>query len=131
MSVFEQSEAIKRLPDQFFAKLGKRVQQLVKEGHDVINLGQGNPDLPTSDHIVKALQEAAEDPITRKNYPFQRFMYLCRFQAFACFGEGVARVWWRVYGVCFNPDEAVALLFGSRIRLFAVSQCLWSPGGLG
>jgi len=121
MSVFEQSEAIKRLPDQFFAKLGKRVQQLVKEGHDVINLGQGNPDLPTSDHIVKALQEAAEDPINHKYSPFQGFPY---------FRKAVASFYKRVYDVDLNPDEEVALMFGSKIGLFEVSQCLLNPGDL-
>ncbi len=75
MQVFEQSDAIQRLPDQFFAKLGKRVRELVDEGHDVINLGQGNPDLPTPNHIVKALQKAAEDPINHKYSPFQGFPY--------------------------------------------------------
>lgn len=121
MSVFEQSDAIKRLPDQFFAKLGKRVQQLVKEGHDVINLGQGNPDLPTSDHIVKALQDAAEDPINHKYSPFQGFPY---------FREAVADFYKRMYDVDLNPDEEVALMFGSKIGLFEVSQCLLNPGDL-
>lgn len=119
MQAFEQSDAIKRLPDQFFAKLGKKVQQLTKEGHDVINLGQGNPDLPTPDHIVKALQKAAEDPINHKYSPFQGFPY---------FKRAVAKFYKREYGVDLNPDEEVALMFGSKIGLFEVSQCLLNPG---
>lgn len=121
MQVFEQSDAIKRLPDQFFAKLGKRVQELVKLGHDVINLGQGNPDLPTADHIVKALQKAAEDPINHKYSPFQGFPY---------FRKAVADFYKREYDVDLNPDEEVALMFGSKIGLFEVSQCLLNPGDL-
>lgn len=121
MQVFEQSDAIKRLPDQFFAKLGKRVQELVKLGHDVINLGQGNPDLPTADHIVKALQKAAEDPINHKYSPFQGFPY---------FRQAVADFYKREYDVDLNPDEEVALMFGSKIGLFEVSQCLLNPGDL-
>ncbi len=121
MQVFEQSDAIKRLPDQFFAKLGKRVQELVKQGHDVINLGQGNPDLPTADHIVKALQKAAEDPINHKYSPFQGFPY---------FRKAVADFYKREYDVDLNPDEEVALMFGSKIGLFEVSQCLLNPGDL-
>ena len=121
MQVFEQSDAIKRLPDQFFAKLGKRVQELVKQGHDVINLGQGNPDLPTADHIVKALQKAAEDPINHKYSPFQGFPY---------FRQAVADFYKREYDVDLNPDEEVALMFGSKIGLFEVSQCLLNPGDL-
>lgn len=121
MQKFEQSDAIKRLPDQFFARLGKRVQELVNEGHDVINLGQGNPDLPTADHIVKALQKAAEDPINHKYSPFQGFPY---------FRQAVADFYKREYNVELDPNEEVALMFGSKIGLFEVSQCLLNPGDL-
>ncbi|MBO1004887.1 pyridoxal phosphate-dependent aminotransferase [Pseudogracilibacillus auburnensis] len=119
VQIFEQSDAIKRLPEQFFAKLGKRVRELIQEGHDVINLGQGNPDLPTADHIVKALQEAAEKPINHKYSPFQGFPY---------FKQAVADFYKREYDVDLNPDEEVALMFGSKIGLFEVSQCLLNPG---
>lgn len=119
MHSFEPSNAIKRLPDQFFAKLLKKVQQLVQEGHDVINLGQGNPDLPTSDHIVRALQVAAEKPINHKYSPFQGFPY---------FRQAVADFYKREYEVDLNPDEEVALMFGSKIGLFEVSLSLLNEG---
>ena len=119
MQEFEQSEAIKRLPDQFFAKLGKKVQAMIDEGHDVINLGQGNPDLPTSDHIVKALQKAAENPVNHKYSPFQGFPY---------FKEAVAKFYKREYNVDLDPETEVALMFGSKIGLFEVSQSMLNPG---
>lgn len=119
MQEFEQSDAIKRLPDQFFAKLGKKVQAMIDEGHDVINLGQGNPDLPTSDHIVKALQKAAENPVNHKYSPFQGFPY---------FKEAVADFYKREYNVDLDPETEVALMFGSKIGLFEVSQSLLNPG---
>ncbi|MEI3613848.1 pyridoxal phosphate-dependent aminotransferase [Pseudogracilibacillus sp. SO30301A] len=119
MQMFEQSDAIKRLPEQFFARLGKRVQELVNKGYDVINLGQGNPDLPTADHIVKALQKAGENPINHKYSPFQGFPY---------FRKAVADFYKREYNVDLDPNEEVALMFGSKIGLFEVSQCLLNPG---
>src|SRR5699024_6478624 len=121
MQKFEQSDAIKRLPEQFFAKLGKRVQELVEKEYDIINLGQGNPDLPTADHVVKSLQIAAEDPVNHKYSPFQGFPY---------FKQAVADFYKREYDVDLNPDEEVALMFGSKIGLFEVSQCLLNPGDL-
>ncbi len=119
MQLFEQSDAVQRLPDQFFAKLGKRVRDLEKQGHDIINLGQGNPDLPTPEHIVKALQKAAENPINHKYSPFQGFPY---------FRQAVADFYKKEYDVELDPDEEVALMFGSKIGLFEVSQCLLNPG---
>lgn len=116
---FEQSDAIKRLPEQFFADLNKRVQQLVNEGHDVINLGQGNPDTPTEKRIVEALREAALDPINHKYPPFQGFPY---------FKEAVADFYKREYGVQLDPESEVALMFGSKIGIFEVVQSLLNPG---
>lgn len=49
---FQQSDLLKTLPKQFFASLVSRVNAKIAAGADVINLGQGNPDLPTPDYIV-------------------------------------------------------------------------------
>ena len=62
----EYSDRLKKLPVQFFSTLVNKVNKAIGEGRDIINLGQGNPDQPTPPHIVKALQEAAEDPQTHK-----------------------------------------------------------------
>ncbi|ASK62607.1 LL-diaminopimelate aminotransferase [Virgibacillus phasianinus] len=119
MRTFEQSETLKRLPEQFFAKLVKNVQQLQSAGHDVINLGQGNPDLPTPEHIVKALQGASEDPINHKYSPFQGFLYA---------KQAMADFYQREYGVELDPETEVAIMFGSKEGLAEVSQCLLNPG---
>lgn len=121
MRTFTQSETLKRLPEQFFARLVKKTEELRKQGHDVINLGQGNPDLPTPEHIVKALQSGAEDPINHKYSPFQGFDYL---------KEAVATFYKREYDVTVDPQTEVAILFGAKTGLVEVSQCLLNPGDL-
>lgn len=121
MRTFEQSETLKRLPEQFFARLVKKTQDLKKQGHDVIILGQGNPDLPTPEHIVKALQAGAEEPINHKYSPFQGFDYL---------KEAVASFYKREYDVTVDPKKEVAILFGAKTGLVEVSQCLLNPGDL-
>lgn len=55
MHNFEPSAMLQRLPEQFFAKLVKKAQQMSEQGYDIINLGQGNPDLPTPPSIIQAL----------------------------------------------------------------------------
>lgn len=119
MRRFAQSETLKRLPEQFFARLVKKTQELEEKGHDVIKLGQGNPDLPTPDKIVKALQEGAADPINHKYPPFQGFDYL---------KEAVASFYQREYDVAVDPDKEVAILFGGKTGLVEMSQCLLNPG---
>ncbi len=59
MKDFKPSELMTSLPTQFFASLVTKVNKVIEAGHDVINLGQGNPDQPTPPHIVKSLQNAS------------------------------------------------------------------------
>ncbi len=118
MTEFEYADKLKRLPEQFFAKLVKKTQSLVKQGHDVINLGQGNPDLPTPDFIVEALQEASENPTFHKYSPFQGYPFL---------KKEIADFYKREYGVDVDPESEVAILFGSKTGLVEVSQCLLNP----
>ncbi len=62
MKSFQPSEIVTSLPTQFFASLVAKVNKVVAAGHDVINLGQGNPDQPTPQHIVKACKMLQKRP---------------------------------------------------------------------
>ncbi|TFE00342.1 pyridoxal phosphate-dependent aminotransferase [Jeotgalibacillus salarius] len=119
MKKFEHAERLHHLPEQFFAKLSSKVMEKVAEGHDIINLGQGNPDLPTPEHIVKRLQKAAENPINHKYSPFKGMKYA---------REAAAAFYKREYGVELDPDKEVALLFGGKAGLVELPQCLVNPG---
>ncbi|MCW6173895.1 pyridoxal phosphate-dependent aminotransferase, partial [Lactiplantibacillus plantarum] len=63
---FEESKILQQLPKQFFANLVKKVNAKVAAGADVINLGQGNPDQPTPEFVVKAMQTATANPADHK-----------------------------------------------------------------
>ncbi len=113
------SNAVQQLPEQFFAKLVNKLRTYQDKGHDVLNLGQGNPDQPTPDHIVKSLQEAAEKPIYHKYPPFHGFEFL---------KEAVATFYKREYDVDLDPETEVAILPGSKTGLVELSQCFLNPG---
>jgi L-glutamine---4-(methylsulfanyl)-2-oxobutanoate aminotransferase len=116
---FEPSELLNSLPKQFFASLVKKVEKFVGEGYDVINLGQGNPDQPTPEHIVRSLQEAATKPVNHKYSPFQGQRYL---------KQAAADFYLREYGVTVDSDTEVAILFGGKAGLVEIPQCLLNPG---
>lgn len=116
---FAQSELLKSLPKQFFASLVKKAGLYIEQGYDVINLGQGNPDQPTPQHIVAKVQEAAANPVNHKYSPFQGFPYL---------KQAAAHFYLREYGVSINPDNEVAILFGGKAGLVEIPQCLLNPG---
>ncbi|RSL35259.1 pyridoxal phosphate-dependent aminotransferase [Salibacterium salarium] len=115
MRHFQQSNALKRLPEQFFADLVQKVQHLYKQGYDVINLGQGNPDLPTPSPIVERLKQASEKNENHKYSPFRGRTEL---------KQAAADFYKREYNVDLHPETEVAVLFGAKTGLVEISQCL-------
>src|SRR2546430_13464478 len=53
-----------------FADLDRKQAELTAKGVDVINLGIGDPDLPTPPHIIDALMEGATDPRSHRYPPY-------------------------------------------------------------
>ena len=51
---------IRRLPPYVFEQVNRKKAALRAEGADIIDLGMGNPDLPTPKHIVDKLIETAQ-----------------------------------------------------------------------
>jgi len=115
----EPAKRMQGLPTQFFANLVKRANAKAAEGHDIINLGQGNPDQPTPSHIVSALQEAAANPMYHKYPPFSGYSFL---------KEAIATRYREDYGVELDPETEVAILFGGKTGLVEISQILLNPG---
>ncbi|WP_159884039.1 pyridoxal phosphate-dependent aminotransferase [Paenibacillus puerhi] len=113
------ADRLQQLPTQFFAKLVRKANEQIAAGHDVINLGQGNPDRPTPPHIVKALQGAAENPLYHKYPPFNGYLFL---------KQAVAQRYLEDYGVELDPESEVAILFGGKTGLVEIAQCLLNPG---
>ena len=62
------AKRIEQLPPYLFAEIDRKKNELIKKGVDVIDLGVGDPDIPTPDFIINALKKAAEDP-SNHTYP--------------------------------------------------------------
>jgi L-glutamine---4-(methylsulfanyl)-2-oxobutanoate aminotransferase len=116
---FTQSDMLKGLPKQFFASLVQKVGAYTEKGADIINLGQGNPDQPTPQHIVEKLKQAADNPVNHKYSPFRGLRSL---------KEAAAAFYKREYGVNLDPEEEIAILFGGKAGLVEIPQCLLNPG---
>jgi aminotransferase len=116
---FEESKVLQQLPKQFFASLVKKVNAKVATGADVINLGQGNPDQPTPDFIVKAMQEQTADPANHKYSQFRGDPEL---------KKAAAGFYKRAYGVSLDPEKEIAILGGSKIGLVELPFAILNPG---
>ncbi|ARK29118.1 pyridoxal phosphate-dependent aminotransferase [Halalkalibacter krulwichiae] len=121
MKTFKQSDALERLPEQFFSNLVNKVMKIKEMHNDVINLGQGNPDQPTPKGIVDKLEQSASNPHYHKYPPFAGFPFL---------KKAVADYYQREYGVEVDPDTEVAVLAGTKTGLVEISQCFLNKGDI-
>lgn len=119
LSLVRPARRLQRLPTQFFSRLVATTQSLIAAGHDIINVGQGNPDQPTFDPIVERLCQVSRDPAHHRYGPFD---------GLRVFKEAVAGWYHRRFGVSLDPQTEVCVLIGSKIGLQEISLCLLEQG---
>ncbi|MFE9534787.1 aminotransferase class I/II-fold pyridoxal phosphate-dependent enzyme [Streptomyces sp. NPDC006691] len=107
------------LPRSSFATTAGRIAELVEAGEDVVNLCQGNPDLPTPPHIVEALRQEVLDPATHRYPAFSGMLEL---------KVAIAEWYAAEHQVDLDPETEVAILFGAKAGLVEISQCFLNPG---
>lgn len=115
------ADRIEKLPPYLFAQISKKVAAKKAEGIDVISFGIGDPDLPTPNHILDALTEAARDPA---NHRYPETEGLPEFRA------AVAHWYERRFGVTLDPAKEVLSLIGSKEGIGHVALCFIDPGDL-
>jgi len=105
MIKIEQADRLKQLPPYLFAELDRKKAEAKNRGVDVIDLGVGDPDLPTPDNIINKLAEAARQPRYHR-YP--------SYTGMNNFREAVARWYKKRTGVELHPLKEVVSLIGSK-----------------
>ena len=105
MTTIEKADRIKNLPPYLFAKIDQMKEEIKKKGVDIIDLGVGDPDLPTPPHIIKALQTAAQDP---KNHRYPSYTGMLAFR------EAVAQWYQKRFQVQLDPKTEIISLIGSK-----------------
>ncbi|MBI3324243.1 MAG: LL-diaminopimelate aminotransferase [Candidatus Omnitrophica bacterium] len=113
------AERLSALPPYLFVEIDKAKQRLKQEGHDVIDLGVGDPDLPTPEPIIRALQQTAEDPANHR-YSFTEGLGALR--------AAIAGWYRRRFGVELDPATEVLPLLGSKEGIAHLPLALVDPG---
>ncbi|HEX2055812.1 MAG TPA: LL-diaminopimelate aminotransferase [Nitrospiraceae bacterium] len=121
MSAFpiEYATRIKTLPPYLFAAIDKMKQEAIRRGVDIINLGIGDPDLPTPAPIIEALRQAAGDP-KHHQYP--------SYEGMASFRAAVADWYRRRFHVTLDAASEVLTLIGSKEGIGHVPLAFVDPG---
>ncbi|HEV7345597.1 MAG TPA: LL-diaminopimelate aminotransferase [Devosia sp.] len=115
----EDFHRIRRLPPYVFEHINPIKAKARAEGVDIIDLGMGNPDLPTPEHIVKKLQETVLDSRTHRYSSSKGIPGLRKAQA-SYYG--------RRFGVKLNPDTQIVATLGSKEGFANMAQAITAPG---
>ncbi|HWO75224.1 MAG TPA: LL-diaminopimelate aminotransferase [Bacillus sp. (in: firmicutes)] len=114
-----QAKKMGKIPPYMFAEFARKKAEMTKAGIDVIDLGIGDPDLPTPDHIVDKLVEEVRKPENSK-YP--------SFVGHIEFRKAVANFYKRQFNVELDPETEVLALIGSKEGLAHIVPTLIDPG---
>lgn len=113
------ADRVKNLPPYLFARIDEMKRETLKKGVDLIDLSIGDPDIPTPEHIVRAMQRAVENP-EHHRYPSSSGMMSYR--------QAVAEWYMRRFGVSLNPDGEVISLIGSKEGVGHLPFAFVNPG---
>ena len=101
----EEFPRIQRLPPYVFAQVDELKITARRKGEDIIDLGMGNPDLPTPKHIVDKLIEAVQNPRNHR-YSASKGIYKLRL--------AITDWYRRRYDVELDPDTEAIATIGSK-----------------
>ncbi len=118
-AAFEKAQRLQQLPPYLFVELDRAKRRLQADGKDVIDLGVGDPDLPTPAPVVERLQRAAANP-ARQRYPSTTGLLALR--------EAIARWYQDRFGVALDPATEVLPLLGSKEGIAHFPLAVASPG---
>ena len=113
------AERVKTLPPYLFAAIDDMKQRAMARGVDIINLGVGDPDLPTPAPIIERLREAAADP-AHHQYP--------SYDGMISFRTAVATWYKKRFHVTVDPTSEVLTLIGSKEGIAHVPMAFIDPG---
>ena len=118
-STIKFADRISNLPPYLFAELDKLRDAKRAEGVDVISLGIGDPDLPTPEPIIEALERAARDPV---NHRYPEYYGLDELR------EAIAAWYASRFEVNLDPATEIVPLIGSKEGIAHLPLALVNPG---
>ena len=105
--------------EYYFSKKLREIAELRAEGHDILNLGIGSPDLPPAPAVLDALANSARKP---QNHGYQPYTGRPELrEAFAGWYE-------RFFRVTLDPARELLPLMGSKEGIMHISMAFLNPG---
>lgn len=121
MLTIEKSDRLKSLPPYLFKEIDRQKDEVRKKGVDIIDVGVGDPDMPTPPHIIAALNNAAADPANHR-YP--------SYSGMGDFNAAVARWYRKRFNVTLDHEKEVVTLIGSKEGIAHIPLAFINPGDM-
>jgi LL-diaminopimelate aminotransferase len=99
------SERLKKLPPYLFVEIDRAKKRARDEGRDVIDLGIGDPDIPTPNFVIDAMNRAMRDPGNQR-YPLDAGL--------PEFRQAIAKWFKKRFTVTLDADNEILPLIGSK-----------------
>ncbi|WP_062229068.1 LL-diaminopimelate aminotransferase [Aureimonas frigidaquae] len=115
----EEFHKVRRLPPYVFEEVNRKKAAARARGVDIIDLGMGNPDLPTPSFVVDKMCEVIRDPRTHRYSASKGIAGLRKAQA---------GYYARRFGVKLNPDTEIVATLGSKEGFANMAQAITAPG---
>jgi LL-diaminopimelate aminotransferase len=115
----EKAKRIEQIPPYLFAEIDKKKEEMRQKGMDLIDLGIGDPDIPTPKPIIEQLKKSSENP---KNHRYPSYEGMIEFRTAA------AQWFERRFGVKSDPKTEVLALIGSKEGIAHIPLAFVNPG---
>jgi alanine-synthesizing transaminase len=110
---------LQRLPPYVLSAVADLMKEARRKGEDIINLGMGNPDIPTPKPVVEKLIEAAQKPVNHR-YSLSRGIPKLR--------EAITAWYKRHYAIELDPEKEAIVTLGAKEGLSHLVLAMTSPG---
>ncbi|RQD82493.1 LL-diaminopimelate aminotransferase, partial [Methanosalsum natronophilum] len=115
------AERINALPPYLFATIDEAKAEMMNKGVDVIDLGVGDPDQATPEHIIESMCEAVKDPVNHK-YP--------SYSGLIDFREAAATWLKNEKGIDVDPVTETLTMIGSKEGVAHIPLAFINPGDI-
>jgi LL-diaminopimelate aminotransferase len=115
------AQRVRDLPPYLFVDITKKIAQKRARGEEIISFAIGDPDIPTPQHIIEALQTAALDPYNHQ-YP--------ESEGLPEFKRAVAAWYKQRFDVNLDADKEVVSLIGAKEGIAHIALCLIDAGDI-
>ncbi len=116
------SKRLDMIPPYLFAEIARVKAEAIASGADIIDLGIGDPDLPTPQPVIDELTRSANDPATHRYDETPR--------GWTSFLEAAAEWYAKTFGVSLDPSTDFAQLIGSKEGLAHLAWAYIDPGDI-